>query len=105
MHPVALRKSPSRPKFCFLTLSFEFPQSGVDGGHGTQGGHCSAKEDPGTRIRGERDPQFWECHPHIEGEDERVLRAVQVVMDERLARPILIGRPAVIAARIARAAR
>ncbi|MBK6394833.1 MAG: NADP-dependent malic enzyme [Betaproteobacteria bacterium] len=38
-----------------------------------------------------------------EGEDERVLRAVQVVMDERLARPILIGRPAVIAARIARA--
>ena len=38
-----------------------------------------------------------------EGEDERVLRAVQVVLDERLARPILIGRPAVIAARIGRA--
>ncbi len=33
-----------------------------------------------------------------EGEDERVLRAVQVVVDEGLARPILIGRPAVIAA-------
>ncbi len=35
-----------------------------------------------------------------EGEDERVLRAVQIVVDERLARPILIGRPAVLAARI-----
>ncbi len=37
-----------------------------------------------------------------EGEDERVLRAVQIVVDERLARPILIGRPAVLAARIER---
>jgi malate dehydrogenase (oxaloacetate-decarboxylating)(NADP+) len=35
-----------------------------------------------------------------EGEDERVLRAVQVVVDEGLARPTLIGRPPVIAARI-----
>ena len=35
-----------------------------------------------------------------EGEDERVLRAVQVVVDEGLARPILVGRPAVLAARI-----
>ncbi|MBV6274409.1 NADP-dependent malic enzyme [Alcaligenaceae bacterium CGII-47] len=35
-----------------------------------------------------------------EGEDERVLRAVQIIVDERLARPILIGRPAVLAARI-----
>lgn len=35
-----------------------------------------------------------------EGEDERVLRAVQIVVDEHLARPILIGRPAVLAARI-----
>jgi malate dehydrogenase (oxaloacetate-decarboxylating)(NADP+) len=34
-----------------------------------------------------------------EGEDERVLRAVQVVVDENLARPTLIGRPAVIARR------
>ncbi|CAG0981861.1 malate dehydrogenase (oxaloacetate-decarboxylating)(NADP+) [Burkholderiales bacterium] len=40
---------------------------------------------------------------YAEGEDERVLRAVQVVLDERLARPILIGRPAVIATRIERA--
>ena len=31
-----------------------------------------------------------------DGEDERVLRAVQVAVDERLARPILIGRPDVI---------
>jgi hypothetical protein len=31
-----------------------------------------------------------------EGEDERVLRAVQIAVDEKLARPILVGRPAVI---------
>jgi malate dehydrogenase (oxaloacetate-decarboxylating)(NADP+) len=37
-----------------------------------------------------------------EGEEERVLRAVQVVSDETLARPILIGRPAVLEQRIAR---
>jgi malate dehydrogenase (oxaloacetate-decarboxylating)(NADP+) len=35
-----------------------------------------------------------------EGEDERVLRAAQVALDEGLAVPILIGRPAVIEARI-----
>ena len=35
-----------------------------------------------------------------EGEDERVLRAVQVVIDEKLARPILVGRPEVLLARI-----
>jgi len=35
-----------------------------------------------------------------EGEDERVLRAVQVIVDEGLAKPILVGRPAVLAARI-----
>ena len=40
---------------------------------------------------------------YAEGEDERVLRAVQVVLDERLAKPVLIGRPAVIDMRIARA--
>ncbi len=33
---------------------------------------------------------------YAEGEDERVLRAVQVVVDEGLATPILIGRPTVI---------
>ncbi len=37
-----------------------------------------------------------------EGEEERVLRAVQVVLDEGLADPILIGRPAVIEKRIER---
>ena len=37
---------------------------------------------------------------YAEGEDERVLRAVQVVLDEGLALPILIGRPAVLAKRI-----
>ncbi len=35
-----------------------------------------------------------------EGEDERVLRAVQVIVDEKLAKPILVGRPNVLAARI-----
>ncbi|MFO1075477.1 MAG: phosphate acyltransferase, partial [Geminicoccaceae bacterium] len=39
---------------------------------------------------------------YTDGEEERVLRAVQVVLDEGLARPILIGRPEVIEARVAR---
>ena len=30
---------------------------------------------------------------YAEGEDERVLRATQVVVEEKLAQPILIGRP------------
>jgi malate dehydrogenase (oxaloacetate-decarboxylating)(NADP+) len=37
---------------------------------------------------------------YAEGEEERILRAVQVVVDENLARPTLIGRPEVIAQRI-----
>jgi malate dehydrogenase (oxaloacetate-decarboxylating)(NADP+) len=37
---------------------------------------------------------------YAEGEDERVLRAVQVVVDEGLAKPTLIGRPAVVERRI-----
>tara|TARA_A100001391_G_scaffold120125_2_gene81752 strand:+ start:4730 stop:7024 length:2295 start_codon:yes stop_codon:yes gene_type:complete len=37
-----------------------------------------------------------------EGEEERVLRAVQVVVDEGLAFPILVGRPEVLATRIER---
>ncbi len=37
---------------------------------------------------------------YADGEDERVLRAVQVVVDEKLAHPILIGRPSVIEMRI-----
>ncbi len=36
---------------------------------------------------------------YAEGEEERVLRAVQIVIDEGLARPTLIGRPEVIAQR------
>ncbi len=39
---------------------------------------------------------------YAEGEDERVLRAVQVVVDEGLARPILVGRPTVLKQRIER---
>ena len=40
---------------------------------------------------------------YAEGEDERVLRAVQVVVDEGLAQPILVGRPTVIDARVQKA--
>ncbi len=47
------------------------------------------------------------AHParviYSEGEDERVLRAVQVALDEGLCKPTLIGRPEVIAMRIQRA--
>jgi malate dehydrogenase (oxaloacetate-decarboxylating)(NADP+) len=39
---------------------------------------------------------------YAEGEDERVLRAAQVVIEEGLARAALIGRPQVIEARLAR---
>ncbi len=39
---------------------------------------------------------------YAEGEDERVLRATQAVVEEGLAHPILIGRPAVIEARLER---
>ncbi len=39
---------------------------------------------------------------YAEGEDERVLRATQAVIEERLAHPILVGRPSVIEARIER---
>jgi malate dehydrogenase (oxaloacetate-decarboxylating)(NADP+) len=37
---------------------------------------------------------------YAEGEEERVLRACQIVVDEGIARPTLIGRPAVIAKRV-----
>ena len=37
---------------------------------------------------------------YAEGEEERVLRAAQIVVDEKIARPTLIGRPAIIAQRI-----
>ncbi|MEX8503499.1 MAG: NADP-dependent malic enzyme [Leptothrix ochracea] len=40
---------------------------------------------------------------YAEGEDERVLRALPVVLSEGLAKPILVGRPAVIQSRIERA--
>jgi malate dehydrogenase (oxaloacetate-decarboxylating)(NADP+) len=39
---------------------------------------------------------------YAEGEDERVLRATQVIAEEGLAKPFLIGRPAVIEARLER---
>ena len=39
---------------------------------------------------------------YAEGEDERVLRAVQIVVDEGLAKPMLIGRPQVIEQRLER---
>ncbi|QHO77988.1 NADP-dependent malic enzyme [Bradyrhizobium sp. CCBAU 051011] len=39
---------------------------------------------------------------YAEGEDKRVLRATQVVLEEKLARPILVGRPSVVETRINR---
>jgi malate dehydrogenase (oxaloacetate-decarboxylating)(NADP+) len=40
---------------------------------------------------------------YAEGEDERVLRAIQAVLDEGMARPVVIGRPDVIELRLKRA--
>ncbi|NBD20369.1 NADP-dependent malic enzyme [Aquabacterium fontiphilum] len=40
---------------------------------------------------------------YAEGEDERVLRAAQIAIDEGIARPILVGRPEVITQRAERA--
>ena len=40
---------------------------------------------------------------YADGEDERALRAAQIALDDGIARPILIGRPAVIQARIEKA--
>ncbi|SHE97055.1 malate dehydrogenase (oxaloacetate-decarboxylating)(NADP+) [Lampropedia hyalina DSM 16112] len=37
---------------------------------------------------------------YAEGEEERILRAAQIVVDDKIARPTLIGRPSVIAQRI-----
>ncbi len=51
---------------------------------------AAAKEAPRRRI------------VYAEGEDERVLRAAQVVVDEKLAFPVLVGRPAVVERRIER---
>ena len=51
---------------------------------------AAAKQGPKRRI------------VYAEGEDERVLRAAQVVIDEGLARPILVGRPAVVEKRMER---
>jgi malate dehydrogenase (oxaloacetate-decarboxylating)(NADP+) len=39
---------------------------------------------------------------YAEGEDERVLRAVQVIVDEGIAKPLLVGRPSVLERRIER---
>ena len=40
---------------------------------------------------------------YTDGEEDRVLRAVQIVLDEGLAKPILIGRPEVVDLRLERA--
>jgi malate dehydrogenase (oxaloacetate-decarboxylating)(NADP+) len=57
-------------------------------GVGMRAVFAAAKQGPATRI----------VYP--EGEDERVLRAAQIILEERLTRPILIGRPDVITARL-----
>ncbi len=48
-------------------------------------------------------PQNLKRVAYADGEDERALRAAQMAIDEKVAHPILIGRPAVIAARIEKA--
>jgi malate dehydrogenase (oxaloacetate-decarboxylating)(NADP+) len=48
-------------------------------------------------------PQNSKRVAYADGEDERALRAAQMAIDDKLAHPILIGRPAVIAARIEKA--
>ena len=48
-------------------------------------------------------PQSLKRVAYADGEDERALRAAQMAIDEKIAQPILIGRPAVIAARIEKA--
>ncbi|MEY4863412.1 MAG: hypothetical protein RLZ51_1507 [Pseudomonadota bacterium] len=50
----------------------------------------AARRGPGRRI------------VYAEGEDERVLRAVQQIVDSKLARPTLVGRPEVLERRIER---
>jgi malate dehydrogenase (oxaloacetate-decarboxylating)(NADP+) len=40
---------------------------------------------------------------YAEGEDDRVLRAAQIALDEELATPLLVGRPAIIQTRITKA--
>jgi malate dehydrogenase (oxaloacetate-decarboxylating)(NADP+) len=50
-------------------------------------------------VRAKRDPKRI---VYAEGEEERVLRAVQVVVDEAFARPVLVGRADVVNARIER---
>ncbi|MFZ2854376.1 MAG: NADP-dependent malic enzyme [Rhodocyclaceae bacterium] len=57
-------------------------------GVGMRAVFTAAKQGPATRI----------VYP--DGEDERVLRAAQIILEERLTRPVLIGRPEVISARL-----
>ena len=57
-------------------------------GVGMRAVFTAAKQGPATRI----------VYP--EGEDERVLRAAQIILEEHLTRPVLIGRPDVISARL-----
>ena len=59
-------------------------------GYGMRAIFAAAKRGPVKRI------------VFAEGEDERVLRAAQVIVEERLARPVLVGRPAVIESQLAR---
>ncbi|WP_440107750.1 NADP-dependent malic enzyme [Acidovorax sp. BL-A-41-H1] len=48
-------------------------------------------------------PEAQKRVAYADGEDERALRAAQMAIDDKIAVPILIGRPAVIAARIEKA--
>ncbi|MGO8499644.1 phosphate acyltransferase, partial [Rhizobium ruizarguesonis] len=60
-------------------------------------GGGKAEEDVGAAKAAERKRVIFS-----EGEDERVLRAAQVLLEEGIAEPILIGRPQVIETRLKR---
>jgi len=80
----------TRPIADFDAYRTQLEQFVYHSGHFMRPIFASARSAAGRRI------------VYAEGEDERVLRAVQVVVDERLARPILVGRPAVIERRLER---
>jgi malate dehydrogenase (oxaloacetate-decarboxylating)(NADP+) len=80
----------TRPITDFDAYHTQLEQFVYHSGHFMRPIFASARRASGRRI------------VYAEGEDERVLRAVQVVVDERLARPILVGRPAVIERRLDR---
>ena len=78
----------TRPISDFDAYEYKLKEFVYHTGLGMRAIFVAAKQGPQKRII------------YAEGEDERVLRGAQVVIEERLAKPILIGRPAVIETRL-----